>query len=259
MRVDILQAFAICGYGNQYLQDPGTDKAPEMRVGHSTFKTVFEVAFERKGMNQGYAAEGVSTWWKRLRSEGVERLGMIVSNCGIESKPDDEAWGILTDSEKGLELWRPTWKRRVGDLNDTSPWRVTYTGERFNRWNLTPPMTIEHADAKLHEALERCSNRLTEMGFGTLAAPLHRCLELHDQKSTEAIGLPDLCPPTMPAAQRALACSAMRTMLVINSGSWSSIGQSAEIRSQMTILWTGAMFGFEAVAAASGYPSQLAA
>ena len=243
MRVDILQAFAICGYGNQYLLDPTQEKAPELRVGHSTFKTVYEVAFERKGMGQGYAAEGVSTWLKRLRAEGVERMSMVVSNCGIEMKSSDEPWGILTDSEKGLELWQPTWKRKLGNLNDAAPWLVVYSGDRFNRWNLTPPMTVEHADEKLREALEKASSKLNDMGFGNLSAPLHKCLELHNQKSTEAIGIPDLCPPGMPAPYRALACSAMRTMLVINSGTWA----------------TGAMFAIEATAAASGYPQQLAA
>ena len=259
MRVDILQAFAICGYGNQYLLDSTQEKAPELRVSHTTFKTVYEVAFERKGMGQGYAAEGVSTWLKRLRAEGVERLGMIVSNCGMESKATDESWGILTDSEKGLELWQPTWKKKLGNLNEAAPWLVVYNGERFNRWNLTAPMSVEQADSKLREALENASQKLSAMGFTNLSAPLQKCLELHDQHSTEAIGIPDLCPPTMPPAYRALACSAMRIMLVINRGTWTTSVHSVEIRSHMTMLWTGAMFGLEATAAASGYSLSQAA
>lgn len=259
MRVDILQAFAICGYGNQYLLDKAQEKAPELRVGHSTFKTVYEVAFERKGMGSGYAAEGVSTWLKRLRSEGVERLSLIVSSCGIESKPGDEPWGILTDSERGLELWQSAWKRRVGNLNDPSPWRVVYTGDRFNRWNLTPVLSVQSADEKLRDALENAAKKLSEMGFSNLSAPLAKCLELHNQHSTEALGIPDLCPSTMPPAYRALACSAMRVMLVINSGTWTTSVQSVDIRTQMTMLWTGAMFAFEAAASASGYPAQMAA
>lgn len=259
MRVDILQAFAICGYGNQFLLDPTQEKAPELRVGHSTFKTVYEVAFERKGMGQSYAAEGVSTWLKRLRAEGVERLSMVLTPCGMESKASDEAWGILTDSEKGLELWQPTWKKRIGSLTDVTPWLVVYAGDRFNRWNLTPPMSVTAAEQKLREALESAGRKLGDMGFGNLSSPLQKCLELHDKRSTEAIGIPDLCPQTMDINQRALACSAMRIMLVISSGTWSTSVQSVEIRSHMTMLWTGAMFALEATAHASGYRQELAA
>jgi len=260
--MDVLQAFAVCAYGNRFLQDSTIDRPSEMRVQHSTFKTVIEVGFERKGIGANYGSEGVAPWLKRMRHEGVERLSILVAGCEPETKGQTAPWGILSDSERGLELWQPLWRKRMNTHpHDLTPWLVVYSGDRFNRWNLTPPAPLEAAHTRISSTLESLLMGCQRGNFSSqLKQPLTRCLELHNQGDTQVMVTPDLCPPGFPPELQALVASAVRITVLAKSPLWTDCEVAPTVvQHEVGALWTSAMVALESVGHQSGYAERAAA
>jgi hypothetical protein len=241
--------------------DVSVDKPSELRVTNSTFKQVCEVGFERRGIAANYGSEGVSPWLKRIRHEGVDRLALLFKNCEPDAKAQSSAWGILTDSERGLELWQPSWRKRLGSHpHDLTPWLVVYSGERFNRWNLKPPAPVEVAAEGLVQSLEELI-KACQRGqvAGKLKQPLTWCLDQHRQQNVEMMVAPDLCPSQFPVPLQALVASALRAMHLMSNPAWNGEGDAAVIRTDLAHLWTSAMMVLESVGHESGYAERLAA
>lgn len=259
MRVDVLQAVAICCHGNVYLANPAQERLTEMHGSNSTFRTVYEVAFERRGVSSarpGMAPEGTAAWLKGLGAEGVDHLVMSLQKCSLDAaKQGTDQWGIIADGDRGCEIWQPLWRSRSLGNNDATPWRVLYNGERFNRWSLTPIPTSEEAESKLAAALTMAHEFCLERHLTALAQPLLRCSELQSAGNPEMIGFPDLAPAEYPRPARALIASALRVILVVSSSAWNPdiAGEDykAEFLCNTLRLWHGACLALEA-AASSG-------
>lgn len=262
MRADVLQTVAICCYGNAYLLGDDAEAAPELLSANTSFKTSYEVLFERKGtgfsaQTSGKMAIGTAPWLRRLRSEGVERLQLCLNRCDPDfSRQNASPWGITADGKLGLELWQPAWKARVvGGYNDASPWKVTYSGERFSRWSLSVPRKPEQASTLLSEAVRGASEFCTKKGVPQLALALDRCSVLQDHGNAELLGFPDLAPAVYPIEARQLFAATIRCMLVMHSGAWAptafeSKEDQAEFAAATQTLWEALMIALEAGSAA---------
>lgn len=153
MRSDVLQVLALSAHGSQFLRG-ADDRAPELLISNSTFAAVHAVEFRREGdgLQGGTIAEGVAPWLRRLRKEGVTYVRPLLP---VKPSPSegDPVWGLLTDGDRGLEIWRPEWRKRFAGRDDAKPNRVTYFGARYTRWLLPClPLTAD-AVADLHRTL----------------------------------------------------------------------------------------------------------
>lgn len=122
---------------------------------HSTFRSVHEMQFVRKGdLHGGLVADSVAPWLRRLKKENVDTVRLLLSGVPIsERDTPDELWGVATDGDRGLEIWCPTWKSRVRGHSDPSPHSVIYHSERSNRFGLFTRYDSDQAWDKLKIAL----------------------------------------------------------------------------------------------------------
>jgi hypothetical protein len=144
MRADVFQVVALCCHADAYLTGR-TDRIPEL-LSNTTFGPVHEVLFERPGNGRlagGVVADAPGPWMRRLEKESVERLAISLSTCPFDPLVNPSGpWGILTDGDVGVEIWQPTWRKRIRTHSDMSPWRVSYSSTRATRWIVQMPFTF---------------------------------------------------------------------------------------------------------------------
>ncbi|MGV3618228.1 MAG: hypothetical protein ACO1SV_23110 [Fimbriimonas sp.] len=242
MRADVLQVIALSAHGAAFIRRG--DRPPELLTTHSTFRTVHAVEFRRSGpMHGGLVAESVSPWMRRLAAEGVVMIRPVLSPCSLPTDPPDAVWGILTDSDRGMEIWRPSWRARMAGRDDMKPHRVTYTAERISRWHLPPISAPEVAANALAATLTNSIERLKKAGRGDLAFPLLHCLDQHLDAREDFSEVTDLWPENE-SSGRCLAASSLRVVQVVGA-SFGLLSQPAQ--SEVYVgLWKAALQGFEA-------------
>lgn len=215
MRADLLQVVSVAAYGNAFLL--GRDPVPELLTTHSTFQTVNALEFRRVGsLHGGLLAESVNPWLRRLESEGAIAIRPLISAClkdGNES--EDVVWGILTDGDRGMEVWRPTWKGRFGVRDDKKPHRVVYNGTRLSRFHLPVQPPIENIATDLGQALKISVDRLREAGQTQQSVGIMQCLAQHREGSVFFGEAADLWPKPSETVERRVAASALRTLATI--------------------------------------------
>lgn len=253
MRSDVLQASALCYYGNAYLSG-ATGEAPELRSSHSTFKQVYDLAFHRTGgLTYDAAPEATAQWFKRLKDEGVERLRLNLEQCSRDAaRQGSDDWGIIVDGDRGCEIWKPEWKRRSWDTTDATPYRVTYTGRRYSRWSLLSPVDTETAHEKMGKALSLAGQFAFSQHMTQISPVFERCVGLHAARSCDMLGVPDLCPEGFPKAGLALVASVLRIQLVLNSNYWAVNDTDPPIQATFAVnslrLWHAGMLCLESAA-----------
>ena len=243
MRADVLQVIALSAYGAAFAR--GQERPPELLTTHSTFRTVHAMEFRRTGaMHGGMVAESVAPWLRRLAVEGVVMIRPVLSPCLLGGDSPDLPWGVLTDSDRGMEVWRPSWRARMAGYDDAKPHRVTYTAERITRWNLPPQASPACASASISSALVTKIELLKGSGQADLAFALERCLDFHSEGSEAFSGYEGLWPEGGDLAARRLAATSLRLALVVASAYGAT--DSKPLRETYGALWTAAMQGFEA-------------
>lgn len=223
MRADIVQAFALCAYAAQFIREE-TDRPLEMLGFHSTFGICHEAHFERvNDLHGGKVADSVAPWLRRLRKENVQAVKLVIQGVPTSDRePYAENWGVATDGDRGLEVWKPTWRKRVRGHSDPNPWRVQYDGARYNRWGVFAPRDTAATWADLQEkvalfiAVTQPSSYVEGPSYPDLLPPGH-CPE-HEVMARLAIEAGILvanCPVTQGPELRvrdALWASALRAL-----------------------------------------------
>lgn len=264
MRADVLQVVAICCHGNAYLSSQDVEGAPELVGVNRTFRAVHECVFERfatgvygKGLTP--VAAGTGPWLRRLRAEGVERIYLSLGQCALQNA-EGENWGIVTDGNHGLELWRPAWKVRPIAFSDSPSWKIRYTAERLNRGMWRYPKPVAESWEELLRSVETALTFCKSNASYSMRAPLERCHQLQTQGKRETPGFPDLYHESMPLEAQKLCSAAMMSMLVICSSMWgpdllTNRSAKEELGSLTDSIWRAAMTAFESATCLEAEPT----
>jgi hypothetical protein len=168
----------------------------------------------------------------------------VIAPCSLAGEAPDAVWGVLTDGDRGMEIWRPHWRARLAGHDDAKPYRVTYTAERMSRWHLPPMITPEAAFQGLAATLLDSVEHLKRYGHPERAFPLVRCLELQVEGDGDFSGTSDLWPDDYVSEGRSLSATALRVALVASSSYAHAPGS---LRTEVyEKLWGAAMRAFEA-------------
>ncbi|MBS1716352.1 MAG: hypothetical protein JSS72_01315 [Armatimonadetes bacterium] len=257
MRQDVLQAVALCSFGNQFFRS-GEDRGPELRLTNANFKTACEIGFERgpeAGILAGTAADGTSSWFRRMKHEGAENLVLALANCPYMQNDPRGPWGVMIETDRGTEIWQPTWKlRSVGD-NDATPWRVTYLAKKANRWDVKNPLPPQEAAAKIESVCKEAIANL-EPTQPTFSAALARCLYFFNSGNDDLNGVLDLYASGTESWGRVLFSMAVRLGTLLQSKNWKQVysesGADSSFSAITNTLWELAMTTFEAAMIATG-------
>lgn len=182
MRADVQQVITLAYHAAASVITGET--GPEMLSHSEAFGKVHAVEFVRAGaLHGGKVAESVSPWFRRLRAEGVVMVRPLLGPLSIQTTPaDSHAWGVLTDGDRGIELWRPTWKSRIAGYSDERPYRVSYLGDRIARWNVPPAPNAEESRSKLLEAIRKVLDEVDPINEPETYALVERCALLLERK-----------------------------------------------------------------------------
>lgn len=246
MGLDILQVAALAAHGNKYLAS-GEERPHELRLTNPAFKVAKSIDFERRGQGSlSRLYEESSSFLRVMRAEGVPQFRPFFANTtpSHTRQPDETIFGLLVDGERGLELWRPTWRAKMEDGRDTSPWLVTYLAERFSRHALEEPPTPEEAAAQLENAL-----KLTGSIYGYGAESDKDIEDMFSFWSARETHMEDyegfLPNPCYPKAAQLLATGAVITKATAKL-SWKGIAaQNGEFDKARRALWRAAMSALE--------------
>jgi hypothetical protein len=244
MRSDVLQAFSICAYGNRALL-AGLVGFEEFGEDHTAFRTTGSLRFDRVSntpLGSGPVAEFILPWLRRLTSEDVAELRLNLEGCSLSNVNNTErGWGILTDGDRGTELWNPVWRSRWQGQGATRPHQVVYTGERCPRW--TP--RSDRPFGTLSDELHRTADEMAVQLVGELGSILRKSVA----QAAKSTGELDLLPPeSTPAAQRALR-TAIAVCVALTSPVWMSASrESREVESAAKALWGQTMILLESTA-----------
>lgn len=243
MRSDLFPLLALAARANAFMREaPGR---MEVLAGHPSFARFHDLAFIRQtSMGLDIVAEGSLPWFRRLRSEGVERVRPLMAGMRLNKGPDGD-WGILTDGDRGLELWVPHVARRLKGHSDAQPLRLTLTSGRFDRWSLKVPPSVESASEALEAALEEAKVRLQENRETAAASVVGKFLSLHVLGSPELSGdllgiATDLKPCALP-----LFASAARILALIETAGWLASPDDS-VRALAEPLWAATRIALEA-------------
>ncbi|GEM_PF-4928460 len=242
MRIDLGLALALASKANASFR--GATGRLEVLAGHPAFARFHDLAFVRQtGLGGEIMAEASVPWFRRLRKEGVARVVPVLSGMRLD-KGEDESWGLLTEGDRGLEMWTFGIGRRFIGHDDLQPLRLTLTSGRFDRWSMRPPVEMAAAAAGLEKALEGAKAHLEDGGQGAAAEAVGKYLHLHRVGHPEASGtlasiLPDLAPCAAP-----LFASAVRVLGLLETTGWASAADEGA-RALALPLWESARVALE--------------
>jgi hypothetical protein len=207
MRADVFQVVALCCHADAYLSG-ASDRIPEL-LSNASFAPVHEVVFERPANGRlagGIVADAPGPWLRRLEKESVEKLSVSLSTCPFDPLVTPSGpWGILSDGDVGVEIWQPTWRKRIRSHSDTSPWRVSYASTRSSRWIVQMPFTFSDTSKLLKSLIVQSA------GLHPLLARL---------QETQSSPFPDLYPPEWPEERAELGQLAATAAALLRSDEW---------------------------------------
>jgi hypothetical protein len=232
MRSDIVQAVAISMYGNAFLKGYFGDRAPELHGYSTAFRAVHDVSFVRNldgilATLNGPVGDGTAHWYKKLKSEGVERFAVHLAFDNFDdARHNSSPWGVLSDREHILELWQPVWKARVGRFHDDRVWRVDYHSSRMNRWSVHRVRDLDETERELQSSIAQTIKQVRLFEAESLGFQFQRSLELHLQRDQQIVGFGDLVPACASSETHVLCATATRLMLILSTSQWSDFMES---------------------------------
>lgn len=216
----------------------------EVLAGHPIFARCHDLAFVRQtGLGGEIIAEGSVPWFRRLRNEGVAHVRPTLAGVRLD-KGTEPTWGLLTEGDRGLEVWSIGVGRRFQGHDDMQPLRLTMTSGRFDRWSLKAPLSVEEASEGVNGALLATKAHLEASGQCGAATAVGKFLNLHQLESPEVQGdlaalLPDLNPCCKP-----LFASGVRILTLLETTGWATASDDAA-RALAEPLWNAAKLALE--------------
>ena len=242
MRSDFPPVLALAAKANAFMRDaPGR---MEVLAGHPAFARFHDLGFVRPtNVGVNIFAEGSLPWFRKLRNEGVARVRPYLAGMRLD-KGSDAVWGLLSEGERGLEIWSPNVGRRFQGHGDLQPLRLTMSSGRFDRWSLKELLSVEEASHALGLALEDARARLDAQDRPLAARMVEELLDLHALESPAGSGdlacvVPDLTRCAMP-----LFVSAARVLAAIDAAEWNEAADGSA-RSVGEPLWSAARVALE--------------
>lgn len=242
MRTDLFPVLALAAKANAFFR--GATGRMEVLAGHPAFSRFYDLAFVRQtGLGGEIVAEASVPWFRRMRNEGIGRVRPMLAGMRMD-KSADAPWGLLSEGDRGLEIWTPSIGRRFEGHNDLQPLRLTMTSGRFDRWSLKAPLDVEEASEGLLRALEVAAARLQESGQGIAANAVGKFLSLHRMGSPDLAGDPaaialDLQPCAVP-----LFASGARLLNLIETTGWLTASDDSA-RALAEPLWAATRLALE--------------
>ena len=220
MRTDLPLVLALAAKANAFLS--GSELRMEVLAGHPAFVRLHELTFMRQtGPTGELVADASVPWFRRLKKEGVPVVRPALAGMRLE-KGADSAWGLLTDSDRGLELWSPAMGVRFNGHSDLQPLRLTMTAARFDRWSVNPLPSLECASDYLRAALEDAKRQLEEGAQSVAANAVGKFLSLHLKESPELSGELACIAPDLHSCCLPLFASAARCLTLLETTGWLS-------------------------------------
>lgn len=158
----VAQAIALVTHANAYLR--GNSNEPVELVGsHSSFRTTYEVTFDRLGPGDRPfpLADGTAPWYRRLQKEEITRMRLVLypweeeRAVRVAGLPEPR-WGLVTEGDVGMEMWAPDWTIRPG-INpklEPAPWRVSWQAEKCVRGVVRGDRELSEAGEDLKSAIQ---------------------------------------------------------------------------------------------------------
>ena len=222
MRTDLTLVLALAARGNAFLR--GATGRMEVLAGHPAFARFHDLAFVRQtGLGGEIVAEGSLPWFRRVRNEGIGRIRPSLAGLRFD-KGTDSPWGLLSEGDRGLEIWVPGVGRRFNGHDDLQPLRLTMTSGRFDRWSLKAPLSVDEAGDALTLALvtakalfEESEQWVAASAIGKFQA-LHTmaCPDVNGELATVASDLDSCALPLFASGARLLTLLTASGMLVSN-------------------------------------------
>jgi hypothetical protein len=220
MRTDLPLVLALAAKANAFLG--GSDARMEVLAGHPAFARLHELTFMRQtGLGGELVGEGSLPWFRRMKKEGVAQVRPVLTGMRLD-KGADTPWGLLTDGDRGLELWSPVISLRFNGHSDQQPLRLMMNSGRFDRWSIKPLPAVHEASEQLRSALEGAKSQLEQGAQSVAANAVGKFLSLHLMESPDFSGElaclgPDIEPCSIP-----LFASAVRCLTLLETTGWLS-------------------------------------
>ena len=241
MRLDLPLTLALAARANAFFR--GETGRMEVLAGHPAFVRFNDLAFVRQtGLGGEIVAEGSLPWYRRLRNEGIARVHPTLAGLRLD-KALDAPWGLLTEGDRGLELWSVGVGRRFQGHDDLQPYRATFTSGRFDRWAMKPPVSVNEAGVDLCRALAVAKDHLEAEEQSLAASAVGKFLALHEMECPDLTGdLACVVADLLPCA-RALFASGARVLALIETTGWMAGDESS--RAVAAPLWAAARTALE--------------
>lgn len=223
MRADVLQIIALSSHASAYLRGEAKD-APELLGVHSSFAGVQHLEFDRpsKGHAGGLVANSVGPWLRRLKSESAEGLQVWLRGLPFSmSTPYDKDYGVLTDGDRGLELWRPIWQRRSA-IAEAGPSRnnVAYVSTRIQRSVIPSPVSLEESSELLLCTMNELGRYASVNNLDTQQTMVESWMRLHQSRPGSMGQHRAILPDTASEEHVALAGSVIRMSEIFKTPAW---------------------------------------
>jgi hypothetical protein len=258
VRTDAIQVFALCLHSRPFLE--GEAERPAELFGlNSSFTPVHAVSFERAGASSrdGAIADRVAPWLRRLKSDDVMPLRPFLSNCPMHHLNETgKQWGVISDGNRGLELWQPHWKTRVAGCDDPAPFKVIYTASRINRWSLPPLRDLQSCLPEFAVSLNEMAAFTESFGDNPTKYAVRRLVQLHSGQKLETNGFDDVIPTWLDHGIKPQAASAIRAIGFLTGTPFIRIApeNKPDIEKITADLWKASMAILEAVCSAADVP-----
>ncbi len=218
MRTDLPIVLALAAKANAFFR--GSNVRLEVLAGHPAFARVHDLTFVRQtGLGGEMVADASLPWFRRLKNEGVNRIRPTLAAMKMD-RTADGAWGLLSEGDRGLELWTPGVGRRFEGHDDLQPLRLTLTSGRFDRWSMKPPMSVDESSENLQAALSAAKLHLEQEGQSIAANAVGKFLSLHESGSTEVSGTLESLVADLDKCAVPLFASAARCLALLETTGW---------------------------------------
>ncbi len=225
MRADVIQMVSLATHAAPYLSGAATD-APELLGTHGSFTGVQNVEFDRPGFgpSSGLVANAVSPWIKRLRKESAESIQLMLRGLPFSmNEPFDGIFGLVTDSDRGVEIWTPEWERRsVKGAPGPIRHNVAYICSRVQRMTLGKPVALSESLRLLEGTVDEIIELASSKNALNLVLELDYWKETHENRSHELGSKRLLLPDTANATQVSYFGSVITLTEVFESTEWTS-------------------------------------
>ncbi len=241
MREQVLRAATLCFFGNEYLRLADDASLTEVYL-KACFKGVESLEFVRPSAHQLAApgtgfVHGSKTWFRRLKTDGVENLRLHLPISILEALPAE--YGIVTDGDIGSNIWVPS--------PESTKRNVEYDAKRFAVWSLPRVEPSAASFASMIQGMLSVSGVLK--GQTTpLAQSIHRLAGILGSGANAPSGFDDSIPPSFNSTQTALAKSAIHAVVVLGNPDL-GLALQPSLQEEIDGIWQLALRVLEAVSA----------